>query len=380
MKKFIIPVIFLIFLFLLSFITIHKELDNIEINYEEIVKLYKKPIEDWPSPFIDQGVEWEEFKSIPIDSNYFQSQELPKVILGKMLFFDPKLSKSNQISCSSCHDPEIGWADGRRVALGHNHLLGARNSLSLLNVAERKLLFWDGRVSSLEEQALAPIIAHNEMAHTSDSLVYQLNKISNYKPLFKNAYGSEKITFERITTALASFQKTIKSQPSRFDKFLERDYEALTDQEIYGMHIFRTKARCMNCHYGQYLTDESFHNIGLTYYKRKYQDLGRYNTTLIKEDVGKFRTPSLRDLLITRPWMHNGLFNDLLGVVNMYNSGMHMLDPSLEQKRQDSLYPVTDSLMKPLNLSKEERLAVVAFLKSLSGTKFKMRRPEYPRK
>ncbi|MDR2234913.1 MAG: cytochrome-c peroxidase [Chryseobacterium sp.] len=345
---------------------------------EDIVKSYKKAISEWPKPNIDYGVKWKEFTPITFDSAYFADQDKPNVILGKMLFFDPKLSKSNQISCSSCHDPEMGWSDRRRVALGNDHLLGNRNTMSLYNIAERQLFFWDGRAKSLEEQAAGPLGAHHEMAMDVKTLPAKIQAVKGYKELFRKAFGDEKVTYDRIVKVIADFQKTIKSQPSRFDRFLEGKYNALTDEEIYGMHIFRTKARCMNCHSGQYLTDESFHNIGLTYYKRKYEDLGLYMITKNPEDAGKFKTPQLRDLLLTQPWMHNGLFNDLEGVVNMYNSGMHQIDPSPEKKQQDPLYPMTDPLLKPLNLTKEETKALVSFLESLSGTKFKMRRPEFP--
>jgi cytochrome c peroxidase len=345
---------------------------------EDIVKSYKKAISEWPKPNIDYGVKWKEFAPIKNDTAFFKEQDRPSVILGKMLFFDPKLSKSSQVSCSSCHDPEMGWSDRRRVALGSDHLLGSRNSISLYNIAERKSFFWDGRAKTLEEQAAGPLGAHHEMAMEVKDLPAKIQAVKGYKDLFKNAYGDDKVTYDRIVKAIADFQKTIKSQPSRFDKFLEGKYSALSDQEIYGMHIFRTKARCMNCHNGQYLTDESFHNIGLAYYKKKYQDLGLYEITKNTEDAGKFRTPQLRDLMLTQPWMHNGLFNELEGVVNIYNSGMHQLDPSPEKKQLDQLHPVTDRLLKPLNLTKEETKALVSFLESLSGTRYKMRRPEFP--
>ena len=353
-------------------------MDNPDPNIEEIIKSYKKAITEWPKPDINYGISWKEFSSIKRDSSFFAEQDRPQVKLGKMLFFDPKLSKSNQISCSTCHDPEMGWSDKRRVALGNDHLMGSRNTISLFNVANRKVFFWDGRAKSLEEQASGPLGAHHEMAMDVTKLPKKIQKIDGYKNLFLNAYGDEKVTYDRIVKALAEFQKTIKNQPSRFDQFLDGKYDALSDKEIYGMHIFRTKARCMNCHNGQNLTDESFHNIGLTYYKRQYEDLGLYNVTKRPEDVGKFRTPQLRDLNLTRPWMHNGLFDNLEGVVNLYNSGMHMIDPKPEQKLKDPLYPVTDSLLHPLKLTKDEKLALVSFLESLNGTKYKMRRPEFP--
>lgn len=380
MKKSIYRVFGLMIIFLWSFTSkVRIELSNIQDpTIEDIVKSYKKAITEWPKPNIDKGVKWSEFSPIKSDSAYFTEQEKANVILGKMLFFDPKLSQSNQISCSTCHDPEMGWQDRRRVALGNNHLLGNRNTMSLFNIAERKSFFWDGKAKTLEEQASGPLGAHREMAMNVKTLPKKIQNIKGYKILFKNAFGTEKVTYNKIVKAIADFQKTIKSQPSRFDKFLEGKYSSLTDEEIYGMHIFRTKARCMNCHNGKYLTDESFHNIGLTYYKREYEDLGLYNVTKNPDDAGKFKTPQLRDLMLTRPWMHNGLFDDLEGVVNVYNSGMHMIDPKPEQKQQDPLYPVTDPLLQPLKLTKEEKKALVLFLESLSGTKYKMRRPEFP--
>ncbi|WP_199268587.1 cytochrome-c peroxidase [Myroides fluvii] len=364
---------------LLSFTNAPKILNSSDPEYKAIIESYKQPLALWPKPTIDEGVDWKEFASIQRDTAFFTTQELPEVILGKMLFFDPKLSQSNQISCSTCHDPAMGWTDRRTVALGHDHLEGMRNTPSLYNMANRTVFFWDGRATSLEEQAGGPLSAHNEMAMDVDVLPKKIKKIEGYKPLFKAAYGDEKVTYERIVGALATFQRTIKSQPSRVDLFVDGKLDAMTDQEIYGMHLFRTKGRCMNCHHGPDLTDDQFHNIGLTYYKRKFEDLGRYNITKDPNHTGQFKTPSLRDLLLTRPWMHNGFFDNLEGIVNIYNSGMHMIDPSPEKKEADPLYPVTDQLMQPLKLNKEEVKAIVAFLESLSGSRYKMKRPDFPR-
>lgn len=366
--------------FLVSFAPVVKnDLNNIEDpTIQEIINSYKKNISLWPKPTIDKGVEWKEFASIQRDTAYFTTQDRPEVILGKMLFFDPKLSGSNQISCSSCHDPEMGWTDRRKVSLGNNHLEGTRNTQSLYNIAERTSFFWDGRASTLEDQANGPLSALHEMDMDVNKLPEKLSQYKGYKKLFKDAFGDEKVTNKRINNALAAFQKSIKSQPSRFDKFIDGDYNKLTDQEIYGMHLFRTKARCMNCHNGKYLTDESFHNIGLTYYKRKFEDLGRYEITKKAEDVGRFKTPSLRDLLNTSPWMHNGFFDDLDGLINVYNSGMHMIDPTAEEKAQDPLYPYTDPLLKPLSLTRDEKAALKSFLEAMNGSKFKMDRPKFP--
>lgn len=355
----------------------HNTTPDSSVSKDDIRARYERPIPEWPQPDIDSGIVWQEFKALPEqDSTFFAAVRLPDVVLGKMLFFDPVLSGSNQISCSTCHNPQTSWADKLAVSIGHDHQGGKRNTISLLNVGERTTMFWDGRATTLEEQALSPIEAHDEMAMDAKRLPKKLYRIKAYRKLFKEAYGSEKVTFDRISMALASFQRTLRSRRSRFDLFLNGKHEQMTDDEIYGMHLFRTKARCMNCHNGQYLTDESFHNIGLTYYKRKYEDLGRYVITQNPDDVGKFRTPSLRDVMNTNPWMHNGLFDNITGIVNMYNSGIQMNTATAEQKAADPLHPVTDPILRKLNLDKDEIQAIVAFLQSVTATQYKMPRPE----
>jgi len=339
--------------------------------------LYRRPVAEWPAPQIDPGVRWTEFSSLPgVPKNYFEIMESPEVVLGKYLFFDPILSGSNQISCSSCHNPQTSWADKSTVPIGHDHLEGRRNTQSLLNVHARRTLFWDGRALTLEEQALAPIEAHNEMNMELTKLVPKLKAIPAYNDLFVRAFGDEDWSMPEVMRALAAFQRTLTSRRSRFDEFVDGNYKVLSDPEIRGLHLFRTKARCMNCHHGQFFTDEDFHNIGLTYYKRKYEDLGRYEVTKKPEDVGRFRTPSLRDVMHTDPWMHNGLFWNMTGLLNMYNSGMQMNSATPEQKAADPLYPLTDPLLRPLNLTKSEIRDIEAFLHAITATAYRMRRPE----
>lgn len=351
--------------------------DKVGILNDEIVKLYKKPISEWPKPTIDSGVQWQEFKSLPkIDTAHLNKMNNPVVKLGKLLFFDPILSSSNQISCSSCHNPQTSWGDHLTVPVGHDHQVGTRNTLSLLNVYARKKLFWDGRANTLEEQALFPIEAHHEMNMELTKLIPKLKAIPAYRKLFEEAFGDEDFSMPEVMKALAEFQRTLWSRRSRFDEFLDGKYSAMTDQEIQGMHLFRTKARCMNCHNGQFLTDEDFHNIGLTYYKRKYEDLGLYEVTKNPADVGKFRTPSLRDVMNTSPWMHNGLFDNIIGLLNMYNSGMVMNNPKNAEQQADPMFPRTDPLLKPLELTADEIKAIAAFLQATTATKYRMSRPE----
>lgn len=367
------------------FCVLHLSFKQVSYTYngtsvDSLRAMYERPVASWPKPDIDSGIAWQEFKMLPkTDTSYFSLMEKPKIKLGKLLFFDPLLSGSGQISCSSCHDPQISWGDRRSVALGNDHLRGNRNTISLLNVSHRKNLFWDGRAATLEEQARSPIEAHHEMAMKPEVVGQKIGAIKAYQQLFKEAFGNDKVSYEKIVTSLAAFQRTITSRQSRFDRFLAGETKVLTDQEIEGLHLFRTKARCMNCHYGQYLTDEEFHNIGLTYYKRKYEDLGRYLVTKKPEDVGRFRTPSLRDVMHGGPWMHNGLFDNIDGIINIYNSGMHMIDPKPEQKAADPLYPQTDKILRKLNLNPDEKKAIVAFLHAVTATQYKMPRPELPR-
>ncbi|MFT3904598.1 MAG: cytochrome c peroxidase [Niabella sp.] len=340
--------------------------------------LYARPVTEWPRPNIDAGVQWQEFAPIPKDTTWMLVDKDPKTHLGMLLFFDPRLSSSNQISCSSCHDPDEAWQDGKVVALGHDHLQGTRNTPSLLNSFIFKKMFWDGRADGFDEQAILPLATHHEMNMEPPLLAKKLKDLKVYDSFFVKAYGDKNITLSRITGAIAAFENTIRSRATRFDKFLIGDYDELTDDEIKGLHLFRTKARCMNCHFGTYFTDLGFHNVGLTYYGRKYEDLGRYNVTKNPADVGRFKTPSLRELLHTSPWMHNGLFNNLEGIINMYNSGMPQL-PKTDAQRNDPLFPKTDTLLKPLNLTKTEIRQLMAFVQTLSGVPYRMRRPELPK-
>lgn len=339
--------------------------------------LYERSVAQWPQPFIEQGVQWKELTALPVDSQLVAKLKDPKIQLGKLLFFDPRLSGSNQISCSSCHDPDLAWTDGRTVSLGNNHLQGTRNTSSLLNVGQFKEFFWDGRAASLEDQAINPMATMHEMNQEPPTIPAELAAIPGYPPLFEKVFGDKRINLDRILQAIAAFERSISSRRSRFDDFVNGKYKQLSDEEIQGLHLFRTKARCMNCHNGTYFTDNQFHNIGLTYYGRKYEDLGRYKVTKEAADVGKFRTPSLRDVMRTRPWMHNGLFDNIDGILNMYNAGMPQPKPKPDQVN-DPLFPKTDPLIKKLELTPEEKKSIIAFLDAITGVPYKMDRPELP--
>ena len=331
----------------------------------------------WPKPqLFDEAKEG--FEDIgPLGKVTFPSDNpytLEKEELGKALFFDPRLSKSGQISCANCHNPEIGWADGQRVSFGHDRQQGTRNAPTIINIGQAKSFFWDGRAETLEDQVTHPIENPVEMNFHSDLAVKRIAKIKGYRAYFQKAFGDERVSKERINKAIATFERTIVSHTSRFDKFVKGKKDELTDSEINGLHLFRTKANCINCHNTSYFSDQKFHNVGLTYFGRTLQDLGLYEITKKTEDVGKFKTPTLREISMTAPYMHNGLFPHIRGVLNMYNAGM----PTENRNPESPLFPKKSEMLQKLNLTDSEITDLENFLKSLQSLNYKMRAPELP--
>lgn len=284
--------------------------------------------------------------------------------MGRRLFDDPRLSRSAQIACANCHDRQLGWSDGRSVSFGHDRQLGRRNAISVAMSAFSSPLFWDGRAATLEEQALHPIVDAREMAFTVEDATRRLQQSGDYDADFSTVFGDRQITPQRLAHALAAFQRSLVPRNSRFERFLRGQHTALNDQQLWGLHLFRTRGRCMNCHFGPTLSDNRFHNLGLHFYGRARQDLGRYEVTANPADSGKFRTPSLRNVAKTGPWMHNGLFPELRGVMRMYNAGMPRPRPT-PAAAHDPLFPEPDPLLKPLQLDREEIDAITAFLQTL---------------
>lgn len=334
---------------------------------------YRQPQQHWPEAVLH--------KEAGLVSELAPLPELPPVVwhtaateaLGQQLFFDPRLSGSGQIACASCHDPDLGWADGRRFAFGHNRQAGNRNSMSILNAAWFDQLFWDGRANGLLAQALQPITNPIEMNAELEQVLAKLNRIPGYRTSFAEAFGPGPIDADQLAKALAAFERRIVSRPNRLDRFISGQYNALDDREIFGLHLYRTKAGCLNCHSGALYSDRRFHHTGLSYYGRQYQDSGREQATGRAEDRGKFRTPSLRDLAYTSPWMHNGFFPNLRGILNMYNAGMignSQLHPEL---------PPLSPLIQPLQLTPSELEALEAFLHTLSQSPIVVRSPILPK-
>lgn len=328
---------------------------------DSLSQLYKRPNSEWPPATIDEGVFAEEIDALPplVDVTWYSKE---REDLGKALFFDPRLSGSGQIACASCHDPNLGWTDGKRFSPGHDRNLGHRNAMTLLNAAYFELLFWDGRAEGLIDLMLRPIQSEVEMNADLDAVILKLNEIEGYRIRFLDSFGSEEITRENLAISLASFVRNRVSSKSRFDRFVLGEYRVLNEEEIEGLHLFRTKARCMNCHNGPLFSDGQFHHTGLSYFGRRFEDLGRYEVTNDYNDRGKFRTPTLRDLPSTGPWMHNGLFTNFKGILRMYNHGITF--DSRVQRRSNA--PPLSPLIRPLDMTKEEITSLEAFLITLS--------------
>lgn len=339
--------------------------DRAEAQAPSLRDLYAGPPETWPRPVLFEGAVFTEFGPLPEAVHPAANPGTPqKIALGRRLFEEPRLSGSGQFACASCHNPELGFGDGLKTAFGHDRRRGTRNAQPLFVAGWMSPLFWDGRAASLEEQALSPLTHPSEMAARPEEVERRLNADPAYVAAFEQAFGPGPVTTERVVNALAAYQRTLKPRRSKFDRVLAEGAGVLTDQELLGLHLFRTKAGCASCHNGPLLSDRRFHNLGLTFYGRRLQDLGRYGVTGDPKDVGAFRTPSLRNVGRTGPYMHNGVFPHLEGVVTFYDAGGARPRPT-EAQAKDPLFPETSPMMRPLELTREERAALVAFLETL---------------
>jgi len=362
------------FLLLLSFSSFNEN-EALGFTADTLRKAYSLPPAKWPKPTIDNGVDYKELGPIP---SYPLRLDSHRVKLGKLLFFDTRLSSSNLISCGTCHQPNLNWTDGLAVSIGHNKALNTRNSPTIENVWFYTQLFWDGRAKNLEEQAQIPLTSKIEMHQDMELLPKKLKKIKGYRSFFTAAFGDNEITIEKIFSSIADFQRTIVSKASAFDQFLAGDTLSLTNEQLLGLHLFRTKARCMNCHHGALLTDNGFHNLGLSNYGKKNQDLGLYLATKNPTDVGKFKTPSLRNVMYTGPWFHDGSVKSMDSLMLLYNMGMPFPAVTLAQL-DDPLLPKNDRLLRGIRLSKLEINAIIAFLGAISTPPSNFELPKLPK-
>lgn len=322
-------------------------------------KLYAGPPETWPRPQLEPGARFEEFAPLaPADPGADQAL----IELGRKLFEEPRLSGSGQIACASCHVPELIFADSVRTSFGHDRRRGRRNAPSLATAAFSRSFFWDGRAESLEQQALEPLRHADEMAADPKAIERWINRDPAYRAAFR-PYVARHIVIGDVTRALAAYQRSLRPR-TRWDRVFTDGVKVLNDRQLQGLHLFRTKAGCANCHSGATLSDGRFHNLGLSAYGKPNQDLGRYEVTGDPADVGAFKTPSLRGGLYTRPYMHNGFFPFLGAVVIFYNGG-GFADPTEQAPGTAAPPPRRDPLMKKRDLTADEREALVAFLETL---------------
>ncbi len=285
-----------------------------------------------------------------------------KVELGKLLFFDKRLSKNNTIACASCHMPSLAFTDGQPVSTGVHRLQGGRSAPAAINRIFSRLQFWDGRAETLEDQSTGPFVSPVEhgFAH-HDELVAKLNTIQGYQEMFQKVFQGP-ITKKRVGQAIASFQRTILSGNSPYDRFdFGGKEKAISPAAQRGLTLFLKKARCTRCHSGFNFTDEKFHNLGIDW-DGAHIDLGRFTVSKNPEDIGAFKTPTLREISRTAPYMHDGRFATLRQVVDFYNAG------GIKNPHQDNT-------IIPLNLTDQEKEDLVEFLQALSGEGWQMETP-----
>lgn len=272
--------------------------------------------------------------------------------LGKQLFHETKLSGDGTVSCASCHDAAKNFATSDAKAIGIGKQLARRNAPSLMNRTYGTSMFWDGRVTTLEEQALLPIADPTEMGNTVEKALASLAADANYPKRFRDAFGGEGITRERLAKALAAFQRSLLLGNSPVDAFVDGDTAKLSESAKQGLWLFESKANCWKCHSGKNYSDEKFHNTGISWGASPL-DLGRYEVTRKEEDRGRFKTPTLRGVARTAPYMHDGSIKSLEEVVGLYNKG-------------GNANPHLDGALKPLHLSEQEQKDLIEFLKALS--------------
>ena len=306
----------------------------------------------------------EPLPAIPVglDRSFAELKEPPtpeRARLGRWLFFDTRLSADGSISCASCHRPEYGFSEPTPHSTGIRGQQGGRKAPAFTNQAWTLYphFFWDGRAASLEEQALGPVANPIEMGNTHDAMLQTLNGIAAYKPYFKEAFGTEEITKDRVAKAIADYERTCLSGDSAWDRWKKnRDERAVTEEVKLGDSLFFGKAGCNQCHLGQNLTDSAFHNLGIGWdpVAKRFADEGRYAVTKNDADRGAFKTPGLRDVALRAPYMHDGSVTTLRETVDHYNKGGN---PN----------PYLDPKVSKLNLSDAEANAIVRFMEALNS-------------
>ncbi|MES1948784.1 cytochrome-c peroxidase [Salinisphaera sp. C84B14] len=350
------------------------------IERARLVERYRGPQSQWPALETRADLDIEALAPLPGRPEFSADNPFSeaKAALGKRLFFDPRLSGSNQIACASCHEPSLGWADGRHKAVGHDRQVGNLNTPTVLNAGFKDRLFWDGRAADLETQVVASWSNPIEMAGVPEHGARQLGEVAGYAPLFADAYGDPSVTVARIAQAIATFMRTLNTPNTRFDRFMRGERDIFTAAEIRGLDLFRGRANCVRCHHGALLSDGDFHHLGTSVHGVG-DYLGRYRETGAPEDVGAFATPGLRNIARTAPYMHNGFGDgiDLESLLALYNMGWWQNAPPTE-KVSDVPLARLSPLIEPLGLTPAELDDLAAFLRTLDGHSLYMPQPDLP--
>ncbi|MDP3558683.1 MAG: cytochrome c peroxidase [Bacteroidota bacterium] len=281
--------------------------------------------------------------------------------LGEALYFDPILSRDSTISCASCHKPEFAFADNMPVSVGIYHQKGGRNTPSSMNQTERNSYFWDGRAETLEEQALGPIENPVEMDFPISLAIRRLIKTEKYRNAFVSIYGKQPNP-ELLAKALSAFEKTLETNNSAFDHYMNGDDTTLFSESAKrGLNLFNGKAKCFDCHFGvDFSGNDQFKNIGL-YNDKELKDKGRIEISGKAKDLGSFKIPGLRNIAMTAPYMHNGMFKTLMEVIEHYDQPDKFVKGSINR----------DTIMnKPLGLTATEKKDLENFMLSLTDARF----------
>lgn len=280
--------------------------------------------------------------------------------LGELLFNDSILSRGNQVSCASCHKPEFAFADNTPVSFGVDSLKGGRNTPSAMNQSGRVFQFWDGRMETLEEQAAGPIENPVEMDLPLSAAVDKLNKHEQYRKFFIKIFGHP-ADKKSVTDAIAAFERTLETSNSAFDNYMSgKDTTQFTESAKRGREIFNVKGKCFDCHFGPDFTTDLFRNIGI-FNGKDLNDSGRFVVTRDPKDIGRFKTPGLRNVAMTAPYMHNGMHKTLREVIDYYNEPDKFINNSVNRDT---------SLAKPLGLTEQDKKDLEAFLVSLTDARF----------
>lgn len=295
-----------------------------------------------------------------INASSKKEEPASKEELGKLLFFDPILSATKTISCASCHKPAFAFADNSAVSTGVNNRKGTRNTPSAMNLRSHESFFWDGRAATLQKQALAPIENPSEMNLPLDIAVGRLQNNRAYNYYFRKIFNSRP-TKALLAEAIAAFELTLETSDSPFDNWKYYDDSTKVSAAVRrGFEVFNGNGKCVKCHFGSDLTQNEFRNIGL-FNGRQLNDSGRFVITRNKKDIGKFKTPGLRNIAITAPYMHNGMFKTLKEVIDFYDNPARKVPRAINR---DTI------LAKPLGLTKREKADLEAFLLSLTDKQF----------